>query len=332
MKFDGKPPVENLLSDWVVTEQHMREIESAEFIWEEVIVYGHYQVWVAPPNGGKTTIAKQAAIDLGDQGVEVIYAQFDSGGPELKEFFKESAEHGVKLVSNIRKDPRKFVYDLLDAVERGWDPKKSVLFIDTLKKAAKTMSKDAMEEFGIAIRALTQKGLTVICLHHTTKRKNADGEYDPNGVSDVVDDPDEVFMLEITTDERVNKQTVIMKPLKNRMTAVQPAAFEWDIDERVVRRIELSENQEFRAQWNELCNVYGPAIELLKSAIPKKRMNATSCEEFLVSQKMPQHVARKILRFGRDLNEWAVEKGANNAKFYSCPEPLTNPTYSTNPV
>ena len=142
----------------------MRELESAEFIWEEVIVYGHYQVWVAPPNGGKTTIAKQAAIDLGDQGVEVIYAQFDSGGPELKEFFKESAEHGVKLVSNIRKDPRKFVYDLLDAVERGWDPKKSVLFIDTLKKAAKTMSKDAMEEFGIAIRALTQKGLTVICL------------------------------------------------------------------------------------------------------------------------------------------------------------------------
>jgi len=202
MEYKNRSFLVDSLSSYVVTDERIRGLDSAEFIWENAIVGGHWQVWVAPPNAGKTTIAWQAAKDIGNCVETVIYAQFDAAGPELKEFYKEAEAHNVLLASNLDKSPRLFIDTLLKAVADGWNPKGAVVFVDTLKKVVKTMSKDAMEDFGIKVRRLTQMGMTIIFLHHTTKRQNTDGSFDPNGVSDVVDDPDEVFMLTITTDER----------------------------------------------------------------------------------------------------------------------------------
>ena len=72
-------------------------------------------------------------------------------------------------------------------------------------------------------------------------------------------------------------------------------------------------------------------IDSLKAAMRWQKLNTTDCEKLLVKD-MPQHCARKILRLGRELKEWEVVHGDNNAKIYRCPEMVTNPTNSTNRV
>ena len=66
-----------------------------------------------------------------------------------------------------------------------------VLIVDTLKKFVELMSKGGARLFFSLMRALTQRGATVILLGHTNKHRGPDGKLVFEGVGDVRADVDE---------------------------------------------------------------------------------------------------------------------------------------------
>ena len=56
---------ELLLRQMTTTVESVKHIEDAEFLWNGVIVWQHYHVWCAPPNAGKTTIARLVSERVG---------------------------------------------------------------------------------------------------------------------------------------------------------------------------------------------------------------------------------------------------------------------------
>ncbi len=82
-----------------VTDEQVREIEAIRPIWLKLIFHQQYHVWVAPPNGGKTTIANRAAADMTAAGFTVWYINLDAGAAQLKEYQALANEGGFNLIA-----------------------------------------------------------------------------------------------------------------------------------------------------------------------------------------------------------------------------------------
>ena len=73
------------------------------------------------------------------------------------------------------------------------DLRNQVIVVDTLKKLGSLLSKDAVRELFTLLRALTQRGMTVVLLAHTNKYRSADNQSVFEGVGDVKSDSDDLI-------------------------------------------------------------------------------------------------------------------------------------------
>lgn len=217
------------MAAWIVTEDQVAKMEATRLIWRDVIALAHVAAWVSPANGGKTTIAKAAAADLASDGYQVMFFQEDASAGDLPDLFDHAKDHGYKLLNSTLSgsDPEQQVEVLQGLAQDGADLGSYVLIFDTLKKYSDLMSKRGSREFFKTMRALSQRGATVLLLGHTNKHRDPAGKLVFEGVGDVRNDVDELVYIESTEKDAQGFVTLTMTPDKVR-AKVKPLSFRLD--------------------------------------------------------------------------------------------------------
>jgi len=215
---DQVTTVNDLLNDFVVRDEMVKEMIDAEIIWSNTIVRGHVQVWAAPANGGKTTLAMHAAKELAHDGFDVFYFLEDAGGSDLKQLVDTATSGGYRLLNSTVTG--KSVGDILKTIGEiagsQADLSNNVYIFDTLKKFCDLMGKGASRAFFSLMRSLSTLGGTVILLGHTNKNPDHRGKPIFEGVGDVRNDVDELFYLSKSAPDENGNSLIGIEPDKVR--------------------------------------------------------------------------------------------------------------------
>lgn len=322
MNFD-KWKEDPLWEKLLITTEKVQNINDPEFIWKNVVVWGHWQHWVAESGAGKTTIAWTAAKEIAERGeMDVIYAHFDTSGADLKGYVAEANSYeNLSLVGSVDVSSDDFVTFLKrmrDRVVTGdLSLNRTMIFLDTLNQFVDTMQKKQMVEFGKLIKGLTGKGCTVICLHHTTKRRDERGNLIFDGVGEVKKDCDELWYIDHVKDEIKNTHTVTMTSDKNRGLDkfFKPHTFRWDRDERIVTSVDFVDLAAAEA-WAKIVKENPHIVEPMVEKLAFAPMNQTDATEYLSSNHgIGVNKARSLLQHGVD-REWKSRRGGNNSVIY----------------
>jgi hypothetical protein len=99
-----------------------------------------------------------------------------------------------------------------------------VLILDTLKKFTDIMDKRATTKFGGGIRQFVSKGGSVIMLAHVNKHNDAEGNVVYSGTSDIVDDADCCYTLQIV-EETADDKVIEFTNFKDRGDVTKKALF-----------------------------------------------------------------------------------------------------------
>jgi len=201
----------------------------------QIAMRGQYTMVFAAPGNGKTLLM----LHLIEKGIadgtldpsHVFYVNADDSEHGMLEKLKLAEELGIgMLVPGFNDFSAKKLPGLLwELGERGLAPK-TVVIMDTLKKATPTNDKTKISAFNEPVRRFCTKGGTLIALHHVNKNRNDDGEVVFSGTSDLVDDIDAGYTIDIvSTDELTKTQIVICKRIKGRGGVVANAAFRYSI-------------------------------------------------------------------------------------------------------
>lgn len=301
----------------LTTPSDLVHLETAEFLWHELIVAQHYAVWCAPPNAGKTTIAWQAAKDLAAD-MKVVYLHFDASAVDLRNFASEGLEHGIFLITSLNANPDD-IHQLLSDLRAEADLSDTLVIIDTLKKFCDLNDKRS-KHFYELIRQLTAKGCTVIALSHTTKREEADGSRIFDGVGDLEQDCDEMLMMRHVLE--ANQQTVSCEFRKQR-AKVKPITFRWNLDERIVEAVDY-ENLSLRSEWEKLSQTMGSEIGVVLNLLEQGEQIQTTLTDNLNASGCGQKRAQRLLKAGTDF-AWSRKKGDCNSWVYTPLQNLPNP-------
>jgi len=218
-----EPEWKRLARDLTVTDEQVREIEDSKPLWHDTIFHQKSHIWIAPPNGGKTTIATAAARELVNQGFEVLYINLDAGAADLKYYQAAASRDGYSLVAPLLEGSSESdCVGLIEALTQADDLSGVVVFMDTLKKFADVISKHESKRLYQKIRAITVRGGTVIALGHTNKHKDSDGQLIYEGTGDLKSDFDiMMFMYPSKQSERL----VISTEFDKERAKVKPHTF-----------------------------------------------------------------------------------------------------------
>ena len=205
------------LGRWVVTAEQVHTMKQTRIIWRDLIAMSHLAGWCGPANSGKTQVAKKAAAELA-RDFTVLFFQEDASAGDLPALHEHAKEHGYHLLNSTLagSSPEEQIKALRALARDGADLSNYVFFFDTLKKYADLMSKGGTRNFFQLMRAMTQRGATVVLLCHTNKHRGPDGKLIFEGVGDVRNDVDELLYLESTPKADDGTVTMTLKPDKVR--------------------------------------------------------------------------------------------------------------------
>ena len=308
-----------VLLEWKVTQAKVKEMEETRLIWLDIIALGHLSVWAAPGNGGKTTIAKLAAGQLGHS-FRVFYFQEDASAGDLPDLLRDAEEHGYELLNSslAGTSPEKQITVLKAFAESDVSLSGAVFFFDTLKKYVDLMSKGGSREFFQLMRALTIRGATVILLGHTNKHVGIDGKLIFEGVGDVRNDVDELFYVRSTDGDLTGTVTMTMTPDKWRCN-VKARTFTLDKATREVRVldsvIDVGERQRAERKREEDAPVIAAVQQALRARdqVLFKDLIAAACT---LSKRGERTVKRVINDYCGQL--WDESRAAaNNGRLFS---------------
>lgn len=322
------PSLASFVESFVVTEEAVQAMEETRFLWKQIVASGHICVWAAPGNGGKTTIARQAAADMARDGLTVYYLLEDAGAGDLKDHVRHAARHGYHLLNTALSASRLSPADQMDMLrsigEAGDTLVDRVFILDTLKKYLDAMNKRDAREFFRVLRALTILGATVVLLGHTNKHRGMDGKLVFEGVGDIRNDVDELFYLDSITDQQAGRQTVTLTADKWRC-ATLPATFVIDLSDRSVTESAVVVDTAEVVRVNREREADADVIDAILAVLR---------ERGTLQQRAVVEAVRERTTVGRDRAEkvldrwasgpdalWRREPGfAHNAKLYSLRE------------
>lgn len=186
------------LNDFSTTEELMKEISDVQFCWMNLLVQGHMTVICSKGNGGKTTIMVKACEEMVKSGYEIFYVNADASADQLKQYHAHATKHGYSLLApdlHLGKSAEDVFNLLTEMSQANENYSGTVLILDTMKKFVALMNKALIGRFNSILRALTAKGMTIICLAHTNKHDDKDGKPVFEGTGDVRNDFDELIYL-----------------------------------------------------------------------------------------------------------------------------------------
>lgn len=311
--------LDTLFSDLILTDEDVSAMADAEFLIDNLIVRGSLHAFVAPANGGKTTLFIHLCEELSARGLRIFYVNADANPSDLKRHQAHAKAHGYFVLApdaKAGKGPQDIVSKLRALNETGGDLSELVVILDTLKKFANMIDKSRMRAFLALMRGLSAKGATIILLAHTNKRTEDDGKHIFEGTGDLRNDVDNLIYLEGEKDTAKGIQTVTTRPDKVRAT-FKPASWIIDLESRQVHQSEGV----LHVMGTELRTV----LELAKQAIINGAQKQSTLVSFikdrtaLGDKKVRECLFDLTRNYGQPLS---MAKGENNASLYSIRDSL----------
>jgi len=321
--FDSQNPL-----DWtgrfVMTQDQVDAISQPKWIYENLIIQGHLIAIPAPPNGGKTTILMGIAPEIVGKGYRVVYVNADISGTDAKMAYAQAIDGRFELLTPdfVMGDDgcglsMSDVVALLEDMSGTDADYSSVVFVfDTLKKMVDVIQKSAAKELYKTLRKLTARGATIVCLGHTNKYPDAEGNLVYEGTGDLRADVDElIFLYPKKNDD--GSMTVSTKPDKVR-GAFKPITFTISADREVSRssahvdvQAQLIRDQQRQADLLEI-NAITALLSDGKQHTQGSIINAVKCKDGCRGRDA---VYRVLSRY--DGREWVGHRGATNSICYS---------------
>lgn len=323
-RVDTTPPappatidLATLFADLILTDEDVSKMADAEFLIDNLIVRSSLHAFIAPANGGKTTLFIHLCEELAARGLQIYYVNADANPSDLKRHQAHAKAHGYAVLAPDAKagmGPIDIITRLKKINESANDLSDFVLILDTLKKFANMIDKNKMRALLALLRGLSAKGATVCLLGHTNKRVEDDGNHIFEGTGDLRNDVDNLIYLESSKDETTKRQEITTRPDKVRAAFV-PISYVIDInDNRKVSK----------------CGFVLPVLdkdaravmEAAKALLQKRGSLAQTLLVKYIKEQLPGFGDKKItgylrpLAFG-DSRIFDTKQGDNNALLYS---------------
>ena len=230
-------PAESLLSKFTLNgraaDMKTKMLED-KFVLGRMAILGQSTVFYAKPNAGKTLLAIRLIADgiaSGEiDGKDVFYINADDNYKGLV-FKLEMAERmGFNMLAPGHLGfGAEMLSEILANLITTDDARGKIIVLDTVKKFVDLMRKDRASLFGTNVRQFVSNGGTVIMLAHVNKHPDDDGKPIFAGTSDLVDDADCAYMLDVLADDKATgTRTVKFDNFKSRGDVAHEAVYEYD--------------------------------------------------------------------------------------------------------
>lgn len=211
-----------------------KQLKDASYIAGRLALRGQITVFFAGPNTGKTLLSLyliSEAIAAGQASDHVYHINLDDTYEGLITKAELALRYGFHEVSpETFNRPADNFEDLVNTLLAGKAASEAILILDTVKKFVDTMDKRASSKFMTTCRRFAAAGGTIIALAHTNKHRSADDRSVPAGTSDIVDDCDCAYTLDVLTEERTDdgvSKTVEFQALKTRGPVARGAVYRY---------------------------------------------------------------------------------------------------------
>jgi hypothetical protein len=201
------------------------------FVLGELALLGQWTVFYAAPNAGKTLLTMKmliAAIESGNiKGENVYYINADDDRRGLVTKLVLAEKYGFEMLvpSEMGFESAKFQQYLNTLVKEG-SCRGKIIILDTLKKFVDLMHKTKSSEFGKFAREFVSHGGTIIGLAHVNKNKNPDSKSVFAGTSDITDDADCYYIIDVVHSSKDSK-TIRFENQKSRGNVAKQATFKY---------------------------------------------------------------------------------------------------------
>ena len=184
------------------------------YVLQGIALLAQFTLLFGPPNIGKTLLLLMMLKEAIKAGWidpdKAIYVNEDDNLNGLITKNEIAEQLGIHMLSSgyrdfQRKDLGKLLQELMDNSNCAG----VVLILDTAKKFVNVMDKAKSSAFANLLRQFVKMGGTVILLAHTNKRPNKDGTNIPGGTSDLLDDADAGYVLNIVENDDYRKRRVV---------------------------------------------------------------------------------------------------------------------------
>lgn len=202
------------------------------YVIQDLAILGQWTVFFAAPNTGKTLLTMRFVSDSINAGIingeSVFFINADDGYRGAVEKTEIAEEFGFHMLIPGQGDfkPERLIPMMCDLVRVG-EAKGVVFILDTLKKFVDPMEKSKQTEFGKKVREFVLAGGTIICLAHVNKNKDADGRSIRSGTSDILDDADCAFIIDVLTEGEDGEKAVIFRNTKARGDVAQERSYKF---------------------------------------------------------------------------------------------------------
>ena len=303
--------LDELLGGFEVSLSEAEVFSDPHWVYENLIIDGHITVIVAEPNGGKTALMWHLSPLIRQKGYQVFYINSDIGASDARSMIPEAQAGGFRLLlPDIKGDGMPDVIDrLIKLAKSGQTLSRTLIIIDTLKKASSPNQKEQMRNFMKLCRKLTGQGATLVLLGHTNKYYNDDGLPQYEGVGDIRSDTDElIYLLPRKNPDGTRTISTIPDKIRGQFT---PISFKINEDRTVTqldRYIDLQASKVAELQYLK----DREEIEEIHEVLDNGPQNQSA---IVMETHMNQRHATKLLRRYKN-KQWTMKRGDKNSKVY----------------
>jgi hypothetical protein len=209
-----------------------------KYILGRMAIFGQFTVFYAKPNAGKTLLVLWMlieAIKRGNiKGEEVYYINADDNHKGITHKLALAEKVGFKmLVPGYHGLEANMLPEILSQMIKAEIVSGKVLILDTLKKFTDIMDKRAATDFAETVRQFVAKGGSSIGLAHVNKHDDVDGNVVYAGTTDIVDDADCCYTLQVL-EENSEQKAVVFTNFKNRGDVAKKVLFAYSNAEDVL--------------------------------------------------------------------------------------------------
>ena len=202
-----------------------------------------------------------------------------------------------------------------------------IIVLDTLKKFVSLMDKAKVAAFNNLIRRFVMKGGTVIALAHTNKNRDPNGKPVFGGTSDLVDDADCAYILDVLDASEPDTKIVLFENIKRRGNNVPRVAYVYKNTPEtsytsLLASVDIMDDEDLRRSARaKALRQDAPLIDAVTSSIEAGIKQKMQLAEAVADQAgVPKRVALQVIeRYNGDdpsLHRWRFTVKARGAKVY----------------
>jgi hypothetical protein len=239
-KLKPKPPI-NPLDTFVLngeSEAMKAKMLDDKYILGRMALLGQSTAFYAKPNAGKTLLTVWLLIESIKAGninpSDVYYFNADDNHKGITYKLSLAERYGfLMLAPGYHGFKTEMLPGILFNLVENDIASGKILILDTLKKFTDIMNKSATTKFGNGIRQFVSKGGSVIMLAHVNKHNDSEGNVVYAGTSDIVDDADCCYTLQII-EETADGKVIEFTNFKDRGDVAKKALFTYSNTEGVM--------------------------------------------------------------------------------------------------